>query len=83
MGVRPSLLALSKNKTMHGRPWRYPPTFFVYMARDVAMSEWISLDAEKLKSQVSSPAKKFPGSCAIDCLSVNIPSIAYVRALCY
>lgn len=53
MGIRPSLLALPKNKTMAGRPWRYPPTFFLYMARDVAMSEWISLDADKLKSQVS------------------------------
>lgn len=53
MGIRPSLLALPKNKTtMNGRPWRYPPTFFVYMARDVAMAEWISLDADKLKSQV-------------------------------
>ncbi|BDA47549.1 hypothetical protein COCOBI_10-3970 [Coccomyxa sp. Obi] len=52
MGIRPSLLTLPKNRTtMNGRPWRYPPTFFVYMARDVAMAEWISLDADKLKSQ--------------------------------
>ena len=53
MGIRPTLLALNRNKTdLEGRPWRYPPTFFVYMARDTAMADWISLDADKLKSQV-------------------------------
>ena len=34
----------------------YPPTFFVYMARDVAMADWIELDADKLKSQASTPS---------------------------
>ena len=53
MGIRPSLLELPRNRTDGaGRPWRYPPTFFVGMARDTAMADWINLDAEKLKSQV-------------------------------
>ena len=54
MGIRPSLLVLSKNATMpDGTRVRYPPTFFVQMARDVAMADWIALDADKLKSQAS------------------------------
>ena len=53
MGIRPSLLELPRNRTdAAGRPWRYPPAFFVGMARDTAMADWIELDAEKLKSQV-------------------------------
>jgi hypothetical protein len=56
MGIRPSLLELPRNRTDGaGRPWRYPPTFFVGMARDTAMADWINLDAEKLKSQVRAP----------------------------
>lgn len=54
MGIRPSLLVLAKNATMpDGTRLRYPPTFFVQMARDVAMADWIALDADKLKSQAS------------------------------
>ena len=54
MGIRPSLLVLPKNATMpDGTRLHYPPTFFVQMARDVAMSDWIALDADKLKSQAS------------------------------
>lgn len=53
MGIRPNLLNLEKNRTLDGKPWRYPPTFFTYMARDTAMADWIALDADKLKSQVS------------------------------
>ena len=56
MGIRPTLLALPKNHTLpNGVRLRYPPTFFVYMARDVAMADWIELDADKLKSQASTP----------------------------
>ena len=59
MGIRPSLLAMPKNHTLpDGVRLRYPPTFFVYMARDVAMADWIELDAEKLKSQASIPSAK-------------------------
>lgn len=55
MGIRPTLLQLPKNATLpNGMRLRYPPTYFVYMARDVAMADWIALDADKLKSQVSS-----------------------------
>ena len=55
MGIRPTLLQLDKNATLpNGMRLRYPPTYFVYMARDVAMADWIALDADKLKSQVSS-----------------------------
>ena len=54
MGIRPSLLVLPKNASMpDGTRLRYPPTFFVQMARDVAMADWIALDADKLKSQAS------------------------------
>jgi hypothetical protein len=51
MGIRPSLLTVDKNRTVALGQWHYPPTFFVYMARDSAMADWIELDAEKLKSQ--------------------------------
>jgi hypothetical protein len=55
MGIRPTLLQLPRNATLsNGMRMRYPPTYFVYMARDVAMADWIALDADKLKSQVGS-----------------------------
>ena len=60
MGIRPSLLVLPKNATMpDGTRLHYPPTFFVQMARDVAMADWIALDADKLKSQASLGAGLF------------------------
>ena len=61
MGIRPTLLALNRNKTdLEGRPWKYPPAFFVSMARDTAMADWIALDADKLKSQVCADAASHP-----------------------
>ncbi len=65
MGIRPSLLVLAKNASMpDGTRLRYPPTFFVQMARDVAMADWIALDADKLKSQASTACCPCPQSVA-------------------
>ena len=69
MGIRPTLLALLKNNTMpNGVRLRYPPTFFVYMARDVAMADWIALDADKLKSQV--------GACCFISLEMDTKTVS-------
>ena len=91
MGIRPTLLALPKNHTLsNGVRLRYPPTFFVYMARDVAMADWIELDADKLKSQASSPSP-VSGACAVCCgvfawtqspqLSCSVPAASAMHQL--
>ena len=60
MGVPPSyLISPPPGKQSATRPWPYPPTMFVHMARDGVTSRAVAADMEQLHQLVSSC---FPGS---------------------